>query len=264
MSELGLESINAELPTRRSLHTEWVLPLFVLPRKTLAQIVKQETGVWAAPLLLLTLAVALLVFAQGPVRKTQAQMTSAMPEQAQYFSPEQQAQLQEGMAARQGPLFIYIFPAIGLLAGIWFGWFLLGSMLHLGLTMAGSRSGSTASFNLAAWASLPLIFRYLVRAVYSLSAHQMITSPGLSGFLSASAGGFSAYLHILLTLVDLYFIWQVALLLAGVVSATGLARKKAWAVTLLVVLVLLALQALPGFLLAQLGAVQTNQPFFFF
>ncbi len=263
MAELGLETFNGELPQRRSIHLEWIVPLLFRPRRTLEQVVKQEHGVWAAPLLLLTLAVVLLVLVQGPVRKAEAQMSSAMPENAQYFSPDQIAQLQEGIDARQGPVFIYVFPAIGLLAGAWLSWFLLGSLLHLSLTMTGSRSGSTASFNLAAWASLPLVFRYLVRAVYSLSTHQLITSPGLSGFMNGGSG-FSSYLGIILTLVDLYWIWQVALLLIGVIPATGLARSKAWLVTLSVVVVLLVLQGLPGFLVAKLSAMTTSQPFFFF
>ncbi len=265
MAELGLESINGgELPRPRSIRLDWIFPLLFHPRRTLEQVVKQETGVWAAPLLVLSLAVMLLLLAQGPVRKAQAQMTATMPEQAQYFSPDQLAQLQEGMDARQGPIFIYVFPGIGLLAGVWLSWFLLGSLMHLSLTMAGSRSSSHTSFNLAAWAGLPLVFRYLIRTVYALSSHQMISGPGLSGFLPSGGDGFGAFLRIVLTLVDLYLFWQVALLLIGVTPATGLSRKKAWAVTLLVIVLMLALQALPGFGIAKLGAMQTTQSFFFF
>ncbi len=264
MAEIGLETINGELTQRRGLRLEWVLPLLFHPRRTLEQVVKQETAVWTAPLLLLTVAALLLLLAQGPIRKSGAQLTSAMPEQAQYFTPEQQAQLQAGMDARQGPVFIYVFPGIGILGGVWISWFLLGSLMHLSLTMTGSRSSSTASFNLAAWASVPLVLRYLVRAVFAASAHQMVTSPGLSGFLPAGGAGFSAYLRIILGLLDGFVIWQIALLLIGVVPATGLSRTKAWSVTLLVVLVLLVLQALPAFLIAKLGTLQSTQPFFFF
>ncbi len=91
----------------------------------------------------------------------------------------------------------------------------------------------------------------------------MVTSPGLSGFMAPASTGFSSYLGIILAFIDLYLICQVALLLVGVVPATGLARTKAWAVTLLVVVALLALQGLPGFLVSKLGSMATTQPFFF-
>lgn len=264
MTEFELDTINGAAPQQRSFHPEWIFPLLFRPRRTLEKIVREEKGVWLTPLVLLTLAAVILVLAQGPIRKTEAQMNTSMPESAQYFTPEQQAQLQEGLDAKQGPVFIYVFPAIGILVGLWLNWFLLGSLLHLALTMVGSRSSSITSFNLAAWAGLPLVFRFIVRTVYILSSRQMITSPGLSGFLAADAAGFGVYARILLGLVDAYLLWQVALLLVGVTPASGLSRPKAWVVTLLVVLSLLALLSLPGFLIAKLSGMQTIQPYFFF
>jgi hypothetical protein len=49
-----------------------------------------------------------------------------------------------------------------------------------------------------------------------------------------------------------------------VVIIAGVSRAKAIIVTAVLSLLFLAIQALPGFLLALFGGVQTQRPFFFF
>lgn len=264
MTENEIETLNSGLPARR-LRFDWVIPLLLKPRPTLGQIVQQERAVWLAPLLILSLLALTLVLANG-----QAASSSAGPPEVkmgpafEYYTPEQQAQVQQAMSTQRGPLFVYIFPALGALASLWISWFLLGSLLHLALTLGGSRSSNTAALNLAAWAALPLGLRYLVRTVAALATRQVITRPGLSGFVPAEAGGLAALAGGLLALVDLYLLWQVALLLIGVVPMSGLGRGKAWGITLAAVLVVMLLQALPVFVTAQLSGMAYSRPFYFF
>jgi hypothetical protein len=263
MAEYELEALT-EIERPRALHFEWVLPILYRPRRTFERIIQKDNAVWLAPMLLLTIFALLMVAAGGPIRQAAAEGQVMLPPDYEYYPPEWQQQYQEGFAARQGLVFIYVYPALGILVQIWIGWFLVGSLLHLGLTMAGSRNSNTAILNLLAWASLPFVFRYIVQAVYLLTTHQVIASPGLSGFLSLQSTGFTLFIRSLLALIDIYMIWYFVLLLIGILMVAKVSRLKALIVTIAISLFLLAVQALPGFLMGTFGGVQTQRPFFFF
>jgi hypothetical protein len=111
--------------------------------------------------------------------------------------------------------------------------------------------------NLAAWASLPLALREIVRILGILITHSVIKSPGLSGF----AGGFAAAL---LARIDLYFLWQSALILLGALQISSVARTKTWAVTLITILIVTVLLSIPAFLLAKLSSIGSVTPFLMF
>ncbi len=260
--DANLELATVE-PSRR-VRLYWLLPLFYRPHLTLQSVVQQNKPVWMAPLLVLSLLALLTTLASVPARLQQARMHASLPPEMEYYSPEQQAQFQQAISARQGVIFTFVLPAAGALAGLWIGWLLLGGMLHLGLTLAGSRSGSLASLNLAAWASLPLAIRYLIRGIYSLTTRRLITATGLSGLIASGGSGFNAFSAALLAMMDIYFIWQVILLLVGVLPMSGMAKPKAWAVTLTVIALVTLLRALPAFALSSMSGLSTSRPFFFF
>ncbi|KPL82227.1 YIP1 family protein [Levilinea saccharolytica] len=264
MTESEMENNGSEAEVSRRLHFEWVLPLFFRPRRTLQAVARQTIGVWWVPLLLLSLAAIAAALAGGPARLQAAQMGATLPQDFQYYSPEMQAQFTKALEMQQGPVYIYIFPALGALLGVWVQWFLLAALLHLALTLSGSRSSSTTSFNLAAWASLPFLIGSLVQAVYLLSTGQLITAPGLAGFASADGAGLSAVARPFLGVVDLYWIWHIVLLLIGAVDSSGTSRLKTVIVVLTVVLLLWVLRALPGILAARLSSMPATQPFFFY
>jgi hypothetical protein len=261
MAEYELDALNTE-ERPRALHFEWTFPILYRPRRTLELITQQDKAVWLAPLLLITVFALLMVVAGGPIRQAASQAQATLPPDYEYYPPEWQEQYQEGFAVTQGVVFVYVFPALGILAQIWLGWFLVGSLLHLGLTLAGSRNSNTAMLNLIAWASLPFVFRYLVQAISLLTTKTAITSPGLSGFVSLSENGLSLFSRSFLSLIDIYLIWYLVLLLIGVVTLAKISRVKAVIVTLIISLVLLAVQALPGFLMSLFGGVQTQRFFF--
>jgi hypothetical protein len=180
------------------------------------------------------------------------------------MSPEQQEQYMQAQQSGNGPTTTILFPALGAIIGVWVSWLLLGSILHLVLTMLGSRGTSRAAYNLAAWSNLPYAIRALVQMIAMLSTRQLINSPGLSGFVAADAGQAALFARVLLSMVDLYLIWQVVLLLLGTFSSSGLTRKKALSGVLITVLLLLVLSALPGYIAAQFSALDVTRPFIFF
>lgn len=265
MTEAELENIDVIEERPRRMHFEWLLPLFFKPRRTLEKVAAQNHGVWITPLLVLTLLAIIAVLAASPVRQMAAQMGSEIPPDFQYWSPEQQQQFMEAQTNSAGPVFTTVFPALGSVLGLWVSWFLMGSILHLALTLAGSRGTNTAALNLTGWAMLPLGLRMIVQTIAVLANKQLIAGQGLSGFIASDTTGFMLFLRSMLGFVDIYFLWMVALLIVGALIVSGMQRGKVWVTTLAAVLILLALQALPGFIGGQLGGLSgSGRGFFFF
>lgn len=238
--------------------------MFFRPRDTLREIANQPGSIWITPLLVLTLTAILLVVVAGPIKQAAAQSGQVeLPPEFQYLSPEDQAKIQEAMAATQGPVFVYVFPALSAVAGVWIGWLVVGGLLHLSLTLLGGRGATGAAMNLVAWSALPFAIRDLIRTLYLLSADRLIAEPGLAGFASAGGSVFSLYLNKLLAAVDIYLVWQIALLVIGVRVASGLSRSKAITGVAIAVLLVIVLRTLFSSFIARLAGTTVIQPFFF-
>jgi hypothetical protein len=253
-----------EAPKRR-LRLDWILPVLFRPGKALREVVREEASTWLAPLLLLSLLVIAAGVVAGPLR-TQAVLSQppTLPQDFQYWSPDAQQKYIEANQPNTSPLFMYGFPILAGLGYVWIGWFLLGAILHIILTLSGSRGSRAADFSVAGWSMLPLAVRQVVRIAAMLITQQMVSRPGLSGFIAADATGVMAFTGALLALFDIYILWQIILLVIGASDGSGLARSKAIGAVLGAVLLLLALQALPGFVSSLLGGLKVDRPFFFF
>jgi len=249
--------------TPRRLHFEWVVPVLIRPGRTFAKIAAQSAGVWLVPMLILTLAALAGVLSAGWVKQAAALSGEVqLPPDFQYYPPEMQAQYMQAMQATSSPVFLYVFPAITALAGVWIGWLLVTGLLHLLLTLMGGRGDTLASLNVVAWAGLPFAIRDVVRTVYIVSTRQLIISPGLSGFSPPASEGLIAFLVEFLHVIDIYMIWNLILLVIGVRATTNLGVGKAIASVVITLLVVYSLQALLGFLASQLGGMTVIRPFF--
>ena len=100
------------------------------------------------------------------------------------------------------------------------------------------------------WASLPFAVRYLLQAGISSLPRSLVSAQGLSGFSPPGS-----FLSAFLTQVDIYLVWQIALLFIGVPLIAGMSRRKAWLVTAVVLVILLCLAALPAIAASKLGGV---------
>ncbi len=240
---------------------QWFFPILFKPRKTLNEIAEKEHAVWIAPLTALMITALILVLVSSPLVGQSAQSAS-QPDMYEYYSPEQQQQYQDAVNMGASPVVTVIFPLLGKFIGIWLGWVLLGSILHLSLTLNGSRSNTRSALNLVAWSSVPFLIRDVVQIIAVLVTKQLIVQPGLSGFIAEGATGFNLFLAAILALFDFYLIWQVVLIASGAVKISGLKVGKAWLATLIAVLIFLILKALPGFLSAQLSGLNPTRMFF--
>jgi hypothetical protein len=254
------EQIQAESPRR--FQFGWVGGVLLRPRLALSRIAAQENGVWLTPMLILTMTTLMRVLASGWVRRTYGMGEIPLPPDFQYYSPEMQAQYMQAMQATQSPVFIYVFPAITGLLGVWLGWLLVGGIIHLVLTLLGGRGSTGSALNLVAWAGLPFAVRDLVRSAAVLLTRQLIQKPGLAGFAPAEASGLAAYLAAWLPLMDIYLIWHMLLLILGVRASGRVSTAKATGSVVFTLLLVLALQALIGYLAGRLGSLTIIRPFF--
>lgn len=257
------ETVSLPTESHPRFQFNWVPLTLFKPRAAFANIAAQSGRVWLTPMLVLSLTSLVRVLVTGYLRQ-QAALAGGftLPPEYQYYSPEQQAQFMQAMQATQGPVFLYVFPAISALLGVWVGWLLVSGLVHLVLTLLGGRGDTSPSTNLVAWASLPFALRDLVRIVAMWSTKQLIQAPGLAGFAPADASGGAAYLAVLLALVDIYVIWHIFLLVVGVRTGNGLAPVKAIGGVVFSIALVVGLQALLGFLTGQLGGLTIIRPFF--
>ncbi len=247
---------------KKKLHFEWLWPLIIRPRKTTAEIVKQDKSVWLTPLLVVSILAILAGLIASPIRKNAIISGANLPENFQYYSSDQQAEFMSAQATQSSVLFTFIFPVLSSLLGIWLSWFLLSSIFHLVLTLSGSRASNIHSYNLIGWSMLPIGVRYLVQIAAMLITHSLIQSAGLAGFIDASAKGGLAFLYGLLEQVDVYFIWQVILILIGVIPLSGLIKTKAWAATAISIVILMVLVTIPHIVSSALSGLSMSGFYF--
>lgn len=249
-------------PPRR-FYFSWISGVIFKPRQTFANITSQA-GTWLTPILVLTITILVHVLASGWVNQ-QIAATGVIPTPPdfQYWNQEMQTQYMQSQQVRQGPVFLYVIPAIGALSAAWIGWLIVGGMLHLVTTLLGGRGETSVAINLVAWANLPFAIRELVRGFYLLITKRAIGAEGLAGFVDASNGGAGVFLVSLLALVDIYLVWHVILMAIGVNSHTGLSAGKATVGAVSVVAIVVLVQALFGYLFSQLSALSIVRPFFF-
>jgi hypothetical protein len=246
----------------RRFRFDWIVPVLRHPRAALKEITGQLEGVWLTPLMLLTLSGLLVVAVAGPIKVTAAQTGGIeLPPQAEFWTPEQQAAYFQAQQAASGPVFVYVFPALLSVLGVWLGWLVVAGLLHLVLTLLGGRVTSGSTLNLAAWASLPFVLRDLVQAGFMLYSKQLVPGAGLSGFAPAGEGMLVTAVAEVLKHIDLYGLWYALLLMIGVQGAAGLRGGKAVTAVLLTLAVVLLLLVLPGVIAAQFGDLSNLTPF---
>lgn len=232
--------------------------ILLRPRQAFQEISSESRATWLTPMLVLSITAALVVLFGGYQKSRAAMMGEiTLPPDWEFWTPEMQNNYMNAQQATQGPTFLYVFPLVGALAGLWVGWLLLAGLLHFGSTLLGGRGSMQSALNIVAWGSIPFALRDLLRVIFMLSAGHAIMSPGLSGF--ASSIGFASQL---LMRFDIFLIWNIILLIIGFGIAEGLSRGKAVTGVLTVMLLVLFAQAGLGALLSGAGGGAVQRPFF--
>ena len=227
------------------------------PRQGVQRLAVEEKLTWQMPMLLVNLLFLLRTIVTGFLQMRVSNLgQAALPADWQWWTPDMQSNYMQAIQATQGPVFLYIIPAVTGLARIWLGWLILGGLLHLASTLLGGRGSMRSVLSLTGWAMLPFALRDLLRIVYMLIVQHPIASPGLSGF-----GGL-LFLSKVLAGVDLFIIWFAILLGMGLRVMDNLPVGKAIAVVVIVLLLVLLVQGGLGTLSTSLGGMMITRPFF--
>lgn len=243
-------------PTVRRFDFKRLLTFLFQPRQGIARLAAEEKPVWLMPMLVISLFFLVRIVVNGYFQaQANAMGQVTLPPDWQYWSPEMQNNYMQAQQAQQGPVFVYIIPAVLGLAKIWLAWMIVGGLTHLTSTLFGGRGKMVSALNLVAWACLPFVLRDILRVVFMLIAHHAIISPGLSGLVTAP------FLVKLLSGVDLFFLWFAALLAVGIHKADNLPLGKAIASVAIVLVVALAAQAGVGTLVSKLSGLSVTRMF---
>jgi len=223
----------------------WVLGVLFKPRSTTKKIVKQEKANWLIPLLLISIITILVIIAAAPIKRENALMGASMPENSEWWSEDQIMKYKEAQQNMTSATFMYLFPTITKLLGIWFNWIIFSSLLYLALTLAGSRAPRIKSSNLVAWSMVPLLFRHAVELVLIFVRKELPSSTALASLIGDTKSNGLLLLKGMLGQIDAYWLWFVIILLIGVVPMANIKRSKAIWTTLLVIIIMLIIQGLP-------------------
>ena len=205
----------------------WLPDILFRPRLAFHNISTSTKSIWITPLLVLSFLVLVNALVAGYNKYQASQMGEiSYPPDYQYYTPEQQAQYIQAIQSTQGPVFVYVLPAISSLLGVWIGWLILGGILHLVTTLLGGRGSTAMSMNIVAWASIPIALRALIQIIYMLVSKNLIASPGLSGFSPSGDSVLIMYISQVLKLIDIFILWQILLLILGVRISTSLSASK--------------------------------------
>ena len=242
---------------------KWALSIWFKPVAIFRKIIASDGRTWWFPMAMLSGLQVIKSIIEIPARKAAILMAPApLPQGMNYISPEQQAQIDQSLVLKSGPFFTFIVPALLALAGIWITWLLLSSILHISLTMSGSRSSSRTTFNIAAWASFPLALRTVVQTISILATKLLIEHPGISGFIDIN-GRLTLVGSTLLGMIDIYFILQLLYLIVGTAQIGGVKVQKAILTVLVSLLITMVFSTLPGFVSYTISGMNITRPFFF-
>jgi hypothetical protein len=128
--------------------------------------------------------------------------------------------------------------------------------------LGGSRSGSGTTFNITAWASIPIAIRLVIQTIGILVAQSLISHPGFSGFITIQ-GRATLIISTILGMIDLFFLLQLVYLIIGTAHLGGVTKRKAIFTVLLSLGLTMALSVIPAFVSYSISGMNITRPFLF-
>ena len=229
----------------------WQLLIGIIDRPAAtfkAVLAQRKWYMWAVPLLLLLLCMAVMMVVRTPYDLEIAQQQ--MERQLASMSPEQ------AEAARAGMETFMSFPvrlAMGLITAIimlLIGVVAQSAILYFGALVAGGEVDFASVFTMSTWSRLPMAVYFLVQAGFMFVAQRAINAPGLSTLVATGDLMKDAQdpLFTLLGRLDPFWLWHLFLIVVGLSVAARFSRVKSLVLALIYVAISLAVTTLPSLL----------------
>ncbi len=204
--------------------------------------------IWAAPLIFFIVCLAVFLILQTPYsielarQQAESQLASLPADQAE--------------AARAGMETTLSLPFM-LASGLGFGTMAMvavilaqATFLYFTALVSGGETSFGAMFRMSVWSRMPMAIGALTQAGFMAVAGRMIQYPGLSFLVSSGDLLQDARnpLFVLLSGLDLFWLWHLILVVLGVAVAARFGRGKALLLTLLYAVLSLGISVLPTLL----------------
>lgn len=251
-------STNDQAPAQRSL-PQLFWGMIARPRRTLEYLSQNGKRFWWVPALVILVLIVLPTII-SPASAAQTPSSSMGMESMGAYG---------GTATMETPAPSTTSPLVGILGvagralSTAITWALWGGALYLASVFLGRSSTFKQMLRLTIWTWLPYGVRGILQTIYILVSGQAITNPGLSGFVIdrsapslVPAGPGQIALAAMLSRVDLFLVWNLFLLITGLMVTTRLTRRKS-VIAVLAIWVIFSLlgviPALTGNLFSQVG-----------
>ncbi len=241
-------TITTQSTTNARMRPLWQLFLGIIDQPVTtfrAAAAQSKWYVWAAPLLVLILSLVVLLIVQTPHTLVLAR---EQVEGQLAAVPEDQAE-----AARAGMGMALSLPFM-LATGIGFGTLALivatlaqATLLYFTALVSGGEMTFGTMFRMSAWSRIPMAIGALAQAGFIVIAGRMIQYPGLSFLVATSdlrQDGRNP-LFVLLSGIDLFWLWHLLLVVLGLSVVTRFGRGKSLALTVVYAVLALVIPVLP-------------------
>lgn len=239
--------------------------ILAAPRRTFAYLRESGGRSWllmAAVLVVLSVVPAVV---SGPVSARQARETMIRQLEAQpAFPGAAEIDVEQATAFATSPLTTTVLPAVGVVVGRIFGWLVWAGSLYLLSSMTGGRGTFSQVWQVVVWASAPYGLRSLLQSIYVGATGTLITTPGLSGFVTmpqaegelvfTPPGLDQLVMRDVLAQLEVYHFWYLALVAIGLMVMVQVSRRKAIGLVLIVWSGLLLLRLLATLLTGSIAS----------
>lgn len=236
-------SNETSIPSRPALGS-MLAGIFVRPRRTLQAVVEHAGRGWWAPLLIMLALTIIMVAVSGPItaRMTREQIAKMQGGQGISGGDAGSDQFNQTVDFVTSPVFTIVLPAVSSALGLLIGWVIQAGFFYLAVTVLGGHTRFRTLWGIALWSAMPLALRTLIQTIYIAVTGNLVTNPGLSGLVrSASSDPLAALktppgqlaLSTALGQIDVFVVWNLALLIIGIAAAARFSHRKAALIVLI-------------------------------
>ncbi|HEY65459.1 MAG TPA: hypothetical protein G4O02_12910 [Caldilineae bacterium] len=204
------------------------LPLLVgivdRPAETLSQVARSPRWRWLWPTALLVASIVIYFAVAAPYLQQEARRAAAL--QLEALPADQMAAAQASMERFMSLPFILVSSILSALAGTVISWVIAAGILYFSSLLAGEDLDFGRTFAIIPWTWLPFALRGFVQAAWVAWRGELIAAPGLSGLVATGdrLQDARSLSFALLSQIDLFALWHLILIYAGL---RGLARMRA-------------------------------------